>query len=226
MTWPKFGKTEAGKSEEDQSKAEADALIERLGATIDERLKPLREDVTAMKSRWEDIEREATKALPETNADGTPKLPTEEEKAKNAAQATVALAVTTNARLTESEVLSELPKDWSHLIPEIRKYFTDTPIQRKAQADYADYCRNCADLVIAKAARSAGLRFNQENKSFFLEDKSTTQTREEGPLSEPGLEWDQVKPDGSHKRWSVADQCRSLGIDPKELAENMKRGVV
>jgi hypothetical protein len=81
-------------------------------------------------------------------------------------------------------------------------------------------------MVVGKAARKAGVRYDGNSKSFFLEDKSTSATREEGPLSEPGLEWRQTKSDGSTKVWSVADQCRVLGIDPKELSENMKRGVV
>jgi hypothetical protein len=232
MGWfDKHKQVSDGKTPEEQSKAEVDALVERLGASIDERLKPLREEITGLKTDWESIKAEAAKppagdGQPK-NADGTPREPTEEEKARNTSQATIALAVATNARLTEREVLDELPADWSHLTPDIRALFANTPIQRKAQPDYVDYCRNCADLVIAKAARKAGLRYDQGNKSFFLEDKSAVSTSgEESPLSDPALTWNQTKPDGGVKRWSPAEQLAALGIKPEEFAESIKKGVV
>ena len=232
MGWFDKHKPAEGKTPEEQSKAEMEALVERLGASIEEKIgKPLREEITALKTDWEAIKAEATKNPAEDktprNADGTPRELTDEEKNRNASQATIALAVQTNARLTEREVIDELPRDWSHLIPEIRSMFANTPIQRKAQSDYADYCRNCADLVIAREARKAGLRYDQEHKTFFLEDKSSASNNEESPLSDPALVWHQQKGDGSVKRWSPEDQLRVLGIDPKEFAERAKKdGVV
>jgi hypothetical protein len=227
MAWPKFGKTEEEKKpEETQSKSDLDALVERFGATIESQLKPLRDDVTAMKSKWEDIEREATKPAPQLNDDGTPKQPTEAERTQNSTQAAMGLAIQANARQTENEVISEISAQWPEQVPEIRSYLANTPIARKALPDYSDYCRNIVDMVVGKAARKAGVRYDGNSKSFFLEDKSTSSLREDGPLSDPGLEWGQHKSDGTVKRWSVADQLRVLGIDPKEFNESVKRGLV
>jgi hypothetical protein len=220
-----------GKTAEEQSEAQMTALVERLGASLEERIaKPLREDLTALKTEWETIKAEATKppaAAGPTDESGKPRELTDEEKRNNATRATITLAVTTNARLTEREIIDELPADWSHLTPDIRALFANTPIERKAQPDYADYCRNCADLVIAKAARKAGLRYDQGNKTFFLEDKSAAgASGQDSPLSDPSLVWNQTKGDGSVKRWTAEEQLRKLGIDPKEFAANVEKGVV
>jgi hypothetical protein len=218
--------SDAGKTAEEQSEAQMAALVDRLGASLEERIaKPLREDLNALKTEWETIKTEATKppaAAGPTDENGKPRELTDEEKRNNATRATITLAVTTNARLTEREILDELPADWSHLTPEIRALFANTPIERKAQPDYAEYCRNCADLVIAKAARKAGLRYDQSNKTFFLEDKSGASGGEENPLTDPSFSWQ--KPDGTVV--TGLQTLSSLGIDPKEFAEAQKRGVV
>jgi hypothetical protein len=224
MGWFDKHKPAEGKTPAEQSEAEMNALVDRLGTSLEERIaKPIREELTALKSEWETIKAEASKppAVDTTprNADGTPRELSAEEKLRNAQQATLGVAVLTNARLTEREVLDELPSDWSHLLPEIRGLFANSPIEVKAKPDYAQYCRNCADLVIAREARKAGLRYNEQSKTFFLEDKSTSATREEGVLSDPSLVWHQEKANGVTKTWSPSEQLRALGIDPKEFAE-------
>lgn len=228
MAFFKRGNDDAKTAE--QSEAEMNALVERLGASIEERIKPLREGVEKLQSDWDGIKADASRTpavdTRPKNADGTPRELTDEEKNKQRGDATIALAVATNARLTEREVLDALPSDWQHLIPEIRAMFNDTPIQRKAQADYAEYCNNCADLAIARAARKAGLRYNRENQSFFLEDKSAGSTETDSPLNDPSLAWHQQRGDGSMRTWGAAEQLRKLGIDPKEFEESVKKGVV
>ena len=101
---------------------------------------------------------------------------TPEEKQRNTQQATLGVAILTNARPTEREVIDELSADWAHLFPEIRGFFANTAIETKAKPDYAQYCRNCADLVIAREARNSGLRYNRESQSFFLEDRARQHT--------------------------------------------------
>lgn len=216
------------KTAEEQSEAQMNALVEKFSAAVDERVKPLRETVEKIQTDWEAVKAEATK--PPTvdtrprNADGTPRELTQEEKNDLGTKAAFAQSVLTNARLTESEVIGELPREWSHLVPEIRAMLAGATFEQKAKADYGQLCRNCADIVIAREARKAGLRYNQDSKSFFLEDKSTSSTAE-GPLSDPSLTWRQEKGNGQVKVWSAEEQLRVLGIDPKEFAESMK-GVV
>lgn len=226
MAWNPFTKKEepVEKKDGEQGKADMDALVEKLGASIETRFfKPLSDKVEAMQSKWADLEKVASTP---TNADGTPIQPTDEEKAKGERQAAIGIAVQANARMTENEVLQSVSADFPDHVAKIRSHFANTPIQRKALPDYPIYCENIVNMVLGQAARENGMRYSKQNSSFFLEDKSTSATREEGPLSDPNLEWNQVKGDGSIKHWTVADQLRALQIDPKELAENMKRGVV
>jgi hypothetical protein len=221
----RFKKTPDGKTE-DQSKAEMDAMFERFGAMVEERVKPMRDTVDAMQAKWNAIEAEATKP-PEVdrtprNADGTPRELTAEERQRDLNLALAKQNVQTAARLTERDVLDSLPSDWKHLIPEIRTLFSQTDITRKAQPDYAEYCQNCADLVIAREAKKAGLRFNQQSKSFFLEDKSAGGSTPDSILNDPSLEWESR--DG--RKMSAQEQLRKLGIDPKKFEESAKNGVV
>lgn len=229
----RFNKPNAdAKSGDDQSKAEMDALVERLGASFEEKIKehvaPLNAAVTKLNTDWEAIKTEATRE-PEktpTNADGTSRELTSEEKQRNAAQATLALAVQTNARLTEQEAIATIHPDWRHMLPRIREMFNGTTLDTKAKPDYAQYCQNVITLIIGAEAQKAGLRTTDQGKTFFLEDKSTTVTGEESPLSDSSLVWEQQKGDGSVKRWSAAEQLKKLGIEPKEFEESVKRGVV
>jgi hypothetical protein len=229
MGWFDKHKPDATKTPEEQSKAEMDELVNRFSAAVDERVKPLRETVEKLQTDWDTIKTEATKppaadATPR-NADGTPRELTPEEKQRNTQQATLGVAILTNARLTEREVLDELSSDWTHLIPEIRGIFANTPMEQKGRGDYSQYCRNCVDLVIAREARKSGLRYNRENQTFFLEDKSTSATREDSVLSDPALAWRQETPNGV-RVMSAQEQLEKLGIDPAKFAESVKKGVV
>jgi hypothetical protein len=228
MGWFDKHKPDATKTPEDQSKAEMDTLVERFGAAVEERVKPLRETVEKLQTDWEGIKAEATKppaATGPTNADGTPRELTEEEKNRNATQASFAVAIQTNARLTESECIASIPAQWSHLIPKVKEWFAAVDFPAKAKPDYAAMCNNIVDILIAREVKTSGLR-RDNNGTFFLEDKSTSATREEGPLSDPELVWHQNKSDGSVKNWSVSDQLRALDIDPAKFSENVKKGVV
>ena len=55
--WNPFTKTSDDKNvdNKDQSKSEADELVERLGASMEERLKPFRDEITSLKNDWESI---------------------------------------------------------------------------------------------------------------------------------------------------------------------------
>lgn len=209
---------------DDQSKAEMDAMFERFGTMVDERMKPLNEKVSALSTDWEAVKTEATKVTPPDtrprDENGHVREFTADEKQRNLNSALVQQNVQTAARLTERDVLDSLPSDWKHLIPEIRALFAQTDIGRKAQPDYAEYCQNCADLVIAREAKKAGLRFNQESKEFFLEDKSAGGSTPDSILNDPSLAWN-----NNGKVMSAREQLDKLGIDPKKFEERNARGV-
>ena len=219
----------------EQEKAEVDSLIDRIGSSIEQRIeakfKPITDDITALKTKWDDIEKSAREDLERQSTtpkdeNGNPRQLTDDEKRNSREMATVQLAVQTNARLTESEIIDEIKDRWSHLVPEIRTQFAATPIQRKAQPDYAIYCRNVVDMIVGREARKGGLSYDSQNKTFFLEDKTTGATESSSPLNDPGLVWRQQMPDGSTRVLSASDQLRKLGIDAKELEANIQAGKV
>jgi hypothetical protein len=221
----RFKKTPDGKTE-DQSKAELDAMFERFGAMVEERVKPMRDTVDAMQAKWNAIEAEATKTTPPDtrprDENGNIRELTDTERQQNLNLALAQQNVQTAARLTERDVLDGLSDDWKHLIPEIRAMFASTDLATKAKPDYSWYCQNCADLVIAREAKKAGLRFNQQSKEFFLEDKSAGGSTPDSILNDPSLEWESR--DG--RKMSAHEQLRKLGIDPKKFEESAKNGVV
>jgi len=228
MAWNPFRKTDEPDKKDDQSKSEIDTLVEKLGVSFDERIKPLREGFEKLQGEWDGIKAAATKE-PDSNGggDGTrPTIPSvsENEDAAFAARLgpVVALNIQTNARLTEREILDEISPNWSHLIPEIRGYFSSPPLSRKAQADYPDFCRNIKDMVVGKAAQKAGLRFDKKNERFFLEDATAKTGGEDSPLADPDLSWT----DGTGKLISGSETLARLGIKPEEFVENQKKGYV
>jgi hypothetical protein len=229
MGWFDKHKPDATKTAEEQSKAEMDALVDRFSAAVDEKVAPLRQTVESLQTKWNTIEAEATKP-PATDTrprdeNGNVRDFTPEERQRNTQQATLGVAILTNARLTEREALDELPADYADFIPEIRGMFANTAIEQKGRPDYAQYCRNCVDLVIAREARKGGLRRNRETGAFFLEDKSTTHSREDGVLSDPSLTWRQETAAGT-RMWTPEEQLAKLGIDPQKFSESVKKGVV
>jgi hypothetical protein len=223
MAWPFKKPDEAAggeKKTDEQSKAEIDTLVERLGASFEERIKPISDGLTALKTEWDGIKAAATPTPnPNVNSDGSEV--TEEQKNARRANATIAIAVNANARLTESEIVSEVAVKWGKFVPKIKEYFGNTPIERKAQPDYPDYCRNIVKMVIGDAALTSGLSYGQDNK-FFLED-ATARVGEDSPLNDQSLTWTDPR---SGKVLTAAQQLSKLGIDPKEFAESMKNGVV
>lgn len=212
MAWPKFGKSDD--KNEDQSKAEADALVERFAALIDEKNKPLNDTITALKSKWDAIEAEATKETPPARDPAT--IP-EEEKAANREKALFALTVQANARITESECISTISSQWSHLIPELKRMFAETDINLKARPDYAQRCENCVNVLIGQAARKGGVRSDGSGK-FYIEDSASKTGGEDSPLNDIPT-WQ-----GDDRVESASDTLRKLKIDPKKFSEDFKNG--
>jgi hypothetical protein len=218
-SWNPFAKKDDEKKD-DQSKSEVDLLVEKLGASFEERLKPLREGFETLKTEWDGIKAAATKEDPPPNNDADL---TEEQKLKKNQDGLFALNVATNARLTESEVISEISANWAHLIPEIRTILAATPLQRKAQADYAIYCRNVKDMIVGQAAQKAGLRYDNKGGRFFLEDAAAKTGGADSPLSDPDLSWTDPN---TGKTITGSETLARLGIKPEEFVENQKKGYV
>ena len=130
-----------------------------------------------------------------------------------------------NARWTERDAIDSIHPDFKHLIPQVREVFAEkTPISRKAQGDYAEYCSNVVKLVIGQEAMKAGLR-RKESGEFFLEDRSAGSGTPDSMLNDPSLTWKQETANGV-REMSAQEQLRKLGIDPKKFEESAKKGLV
>jgi hypothetical protein len=214
------GKTEVGKTppeNKDQSKSEADLLIERLGVTIEAKLKPLADQVSAIDKWRTDLTALAEKKPPAEKKEGETEKRVTLEEASLSPEAEALWArqnlgpiasqtVTISARLTERECLDSLGPEFDFLKPDIRKIFDEqTPITRKAGADYPAYCSNVVKMVIGDAALKAGLKADGKSRRFFLEDGSSK---------------DQGKTEGFEP--SEIETLRKLKIDPKEFSDANK----
>jgi hypothetical protein len=207
----------------DQSKSEADALIERLGTVIEDRIKaavtPLTEKVEAVSNWQKKIEEEVSKPPATTEAD---KDVTPEQKDLNEKRALLAMNIQTNARFTETECLNQLRGQWDHLIPKVQEWFKATAIEVKAKPDYAAYCERVVNMAIGEDARKAGLRYNKTSGRFLIEDSAGSKDHDGNPMLSGDLDW--VDPHSG--KVETADQTlRKMGIDPKKFAEEMKGGV-
>jgi len=209
---------------EDQSKAEMDAMFAKFGEIIDERLKPVNEKVSALSTDWEAVKTEATKPpVVDTrprDEHGNVRDLTPEERQRNLNIALAEQNVQNSARFIERDTIASLHQDWKHLAPQIEEMFRNTEVSRKAKGDYAEYCQNCAELVIGREAKKAGLR-RRDNGEFFLEDKSGGSSTPDSILNNRELDWD-----NNGRVMTAHEQLRKLGIDPKKFEEAAKHGAV
>lgn len=205
-----------------QSKADADALVEKLTAKFDEALKPVRDQIESLTTKWNKMEEEATRSVnAETagkHADGTEL--TSEERNERDKRGLLAVAVNANARITESECIAGIASEWPQLVPKVKELFRNTDWQRKAQPDYAEYCSNIVDMLVGKEARKGGLRYDRTSSRFMIEDATTKTGGAESPLNDPDLTW--VDPKG--RTMTASDQLAKFKIDPEKFAKNLKDG--
>jgi hypothetical protein len=224
MAWPGFGRQpdpdpEKEKKLAEQSKAEADAFIAQLTTSfeskLEEKIKPIREEIAAVKTA-------ATPARTETRAEETKTIPSildDEDAAFNARLGPLAVQTAMlNARLTETEVLNEISSQgWGHLIPQIREVLDkQTPLQTKAGQGYRGYVENVAAMLIGKSAREKGLKFDGSKQTFFLEDASASSNNPQGSkMRKLEEEANDGKIDILHGR-SVPEWLKAMGIENPE----------
>lgn len=220
MAWPKFGKPEE-KKDEGQSKAEADALIERIGTSLEERFKPKFEAVDTLLTKWNKMEEEATRTVTEETRRTEEESLTPEQKAANREKALFLMTVQANARITESECIAEVSGRWPQLIPELKDTFAKIPVERKTAADYPGQCRNVVNLLVGREAQKNGLRYDSNNSKFFLEDASAKTGGSDSPFSDPDLTWTDER---TGKTLTASQQLEKLRIDPEKFAKFLKQG--
>jgi hypothetical protein len=216
--WNPFGKKEGGEEGEQDTK-EVDALLDKFSAKMEEKFKPHFDTVTELKKKWDAIEAEATKPPEEVRKPESEM--TDDEKRNSREQALFALNVSTNARITESDCVQSVPEHWKEIVPDLRRMFAETPINIKAQNDYAQRCQNCVTVLIGRLAMSGGLRRDGNNK-FYIEDAAGKTGGDDSPLNDFPVWQDPA----SGRTETASETLKKMGIDPVKFAESHKNGVV
>ncbi len=229
MPWPFRGQQTQGETDEERKKredVEEQKFLEKIGLTVEAQLKPIRETVTTLQTDWQKLQSAANTELDEEKrkqAENDEQNLTAEQRAEKDKQALVAGIIQTNARMTESEILSEVRAKYPEFEAKIKEHLDSTPINRKALPDYPVYCRNVVTMVLGQAALAGGLRYDAAGKKFFLED---TQGRGEGEVYDflgADMTWQDPR---SGKIVTGREQLARLGISPEEFAKSLKQGVV
>ena len=205
-----------------EEKEEQD-FLGKIGLAVEARMKPLSDKVTALDDRWKKLEEAANEPPP--NTDDSNLTDDEKRRMREEAEKKVLFAqgIANNARWTEQEAIDTLGEEYRELIPKIKERFLATPVERKAQKDYGQYCLNVINLTIGEAARAGGLRYDGANKRFFLEDTSGGSEGEHHEFLGADVTWQDP---ASGKVMSGRQQLERLGITPEDFAKSVKAGVV
>jgi len=154
---------------------------------IAEALQPLSQAITeqanAQKERFEKLEQSLKRPEPAHREENQPLSVLDDENAAFAQRLTPLLArqLETEARLTRSEVKAEYIANgfgdlWNQYEKEINQIVDASALTQpdgqggfKALRGDPQYVRNVVDMVMGRAARTAGMRFDNKSKSFFIE---------------------------------------------------------
>lgn len=206
MAWFKKEEVKEETKTADQSSLDINKLVEAMRPLIKEEVAPVLAKVEAVEGKWNKLETDAAEAERKAaEAEHPPTAPTENEL-----KLAAGIAIT-NARLMERDILDGVRADgWGDLVPKIQDWFNKADAGVKSRPDYNSYCTNIVDMVVGRAAREKGLKYDGQTKSFFLEDKSSS--GEEGtdsPLNKEELQ-----------------TLKNLNIDPKAFLQNAKSGAL
>ena len=211
---------EQRKQREEQDQKTSDEFFAKIGETIDSRLKPISEKVDSMETRWKGLEKDAADDE-RRRADG--ELTDEQKLARERVQQTVAI-IQTNARITENQVLADIRERFPEFEARVKEIYAGTPVERKAQPDYEVYCRNVVNMLVGKAALDGGLKYDQGNKKFFLEDAQGRNAEGDTyPFLESDMTWQNPR---NGQVLTGRQQLEKLGIKPEEFAKSIKEGIV
>ena len=209
---------------DDNSKSEADELLDKFAAKFKEEITaaitPINERVNTLASKWDKMEEEAKNQLSEETRRAEESTLTDDEKKERASrsreQALFELSVQANARVTEAEVIGSIADKYPKLISELREMFSKTPAQTKAQPNYAQLCYNVVDMLVGREARKQGLGYDRNNEKFFISDATGKGDQTNSALDSD--EFNYVSPNGK-RRETGRETLVKLGIDPKEFEE-------
>jgi hypothetical protein len=181
MTWP-FDKEnppnpDASKNEGAEKKGEkspAEIIAESLSAG----LKPVTDTLSALSTRLDAIESNTKK--PERKADPVEAISVlDDENAAFAQRMTPMLLrqLELESRVVKNDIKAEYAAAgygdlWAQFETEINSVLESSPLvngEGKTMRGDPQYVRNVVDMIMGRAARKAGMRFDGKSKGFFLE---------------------------------------------------------
>jgi hypothetical protein len=224
MGWPfknKESDTPVDKPNE-QSAADADALIAKFGEVLDARLKPIQDEVSSVKSKWDALEATAKQAedaeAARQRAENPPAPLTDHEKVLLAGLADV------KGTQIERDLIDEIRDEWPDLVPILRAEFAKTAPAVKARADYAQYCRNVKTWKLGELFEKQGGRYDRTKRTLYLGDESSSKTPEGTRAFDETMDYVYTDNKGQTHRESFEQQLAKLDIDPKKFIENAEKG--
>jgi len=228
VAWP-FNKTEeqggtktANEPEvKDAPKESQEELIKRLFA---ESFTPINEKFSALESEIKSIKEKPP--APPAAPDAIPSVLDDEAAAFAARIGPVAYQnYLTQAKLTLMEVKDEYPREmWQRFQKEITEALAKENVVFQANAQGV---RNVVDMIIGRAARENGFRYDAKRK-FFLEDASQTAdpSNPQAEADREFLDYSVTLPpnrDGKSKVVSRKSFLEGMGVSPEDAKKAMSK---
>jgi hypothetical protein len=218
MAWFGEKKQDGAAKTPEEIKAEQDAFVATLRTSFEETIKPLQEKVNSYEQRFSAIEEGVRKPATPREPTQTPSVLDDEDAAFTARVGPVALQTALlNARVTESEILSEVSaKGWGEFVPEIKSVLSKAPPQIKASDTYDQYVTNVVKMVVGAKAMEGGLKFSGDKKTFFIENGGGGT-----PVSTGMRQLEQEASDGRVDIGDPATFARKMGISLEALSKEV-----
>jgi hypothetical protein len=159
----------------EQSKAEADALIERMSAMFQEKINPIIEKVNSFDTRFETIEQSTRRPVQKVeDREKVSVLDNEDQAFAERLLPLNAGLIMMNARITEDEVYREMDaKGWGSYIPKAKEALANVNLQSKGSPEYPNIVRNTVTMIVGREAMDKGLKFDGGKQTFFMEDSNS-----------------------------------------------------
>lgn len=207
MGWFEDKKEEVNSAEvkdgdKDKSTATATTETRSVAEIIAESLKPLSDGFSSLSQRLDEIQQNTVKR-PEPRQPEEPTSVLDNENVAFAQRLTPIMLrqLEVEARLVRADIQREYNRAgfgdmWDQFEKQINAVLEGTPVvngEGKTLRGDPQYIRNVVDMVLGRAAREAGMRFDGKSKGFFLETTGGDAANHRSQPEDDGLSNDQRK---------------------------------
>lgn len=182
MSWPFEKPKDQNPPNPDAAAADQNKPPEKTAAEmIAEALQPAMTKMEAMAREMDEIKKNTTKPAPKLEPSELTSVLDDENAAFSQRLTPVVLRqLELEARIIKNDIKAEYNRAgygdlWDQFEGEINQIIDASPLvngEAKPLRGDPQYIRNVVDMVMGRAARKAGMRFDGKNKGFFLETAS------------------------------------------------------